>query len=61
MNTVRKAENAREFMTVYKPNAELLRKTLEGAGVILIDADEQGAGARLRYPTEPTGSRRTSS
>lgn len=60
MNTVRKAENARDFRSVYKPNAELLRKTLEDAGVLFIDADERGAGARLREPIEPTGSRRAS-
>lgn len=60
MNTVRKAENAREYASVYRPNAELLRSTLEGAGVVFIDADAMGAGARLRDPSEePAGSRRS--
>lgn len=59
MNTVRKAENAREFMSVYKSNAIELRRTLEVAGVIFIDADEHGAGVRLHDPVEPSGSRRT--
>lgn len=60
MNTVRKAENARDFRSVYKPNAQLLRTTLEEAGVVFIDADDQGAGARLAAPIEPDGSRRSS-
>ncbi|MBX3476238.1 MAG: helix-turn-helix transcriptional regulator [Brevundimonas sp.] len=59
MNTVRKAENARDYMSVYKPNAQLLRKTLEDEGVVFIDADDMGAGARLRDPVEPQGSRRS--
>jgi hypothetical protein len=59
MNTVRKAESPRDFASVYKPNAELLRSTLETAGVEFIDADHRGAGVRLRDPVEPLGSRRT--
>lgn len=60
MNTVRKAESATGFQSVYKPNAQLLRSTLEAAGVMFIDADANGAGARLRNPgDEPAGSRRT--
>lgn len=59
MNTVRKAESATGFQSVYKPNAQRLRSTLEAAGVMFIDADTNGAGARLRDPdSEPTGSRR---
>lgn len=62
MNTVRKAENARDYTSVYKPNAQLLRSTLEAAGVSFIDADEMGAGVRLTDPSvEPSGSRRASS
>jgi len=61
MNTVRKAENAAQYASVYKPNAELLRSTLEEAGVVFIDADEMGAGVRLRDAVEPTGSRRSQS
>jgi transcriptional regulator with XRE-family HTH domain len=60
LGTVRKAENPRDFLSVYRPNAELLRSTLEGAGVAFIDADDMGAGARLIDPkVEPTGSRRS--
>lgn len=60
LGTVRKAENARDFMSVYRPNAELLRSTLEGAGVAFIDADDMGVGARLIDPNfEPTGFRRS--
>lgn len=60
LGTVRKAENSRDFLSVYRPNAELLRSTLEGAGVVFLDADTLGAGARLLDPTtEPTGSRRS--
>lgn len=59
MNTVRKAESAKDFMSLYKPNAILLRRTLEEAGVVFIDADTLGAGARLRGLSEPEGSRRT--
>ena len=59
MNTVRKAESAKDYMSVYKPNALMLRKTLEEAGVVFIEADALGAGARLRDLTEPHGSRRT--
>lgn len=59
MNTVRKAENPRDYANVYKANAELLRATLEEVGVIFIDADEHGPGVRLRDPAaEPQGSRR---
>jgi transcriptional regulator with XRE-family HTH domain len=61
MNTVRKAENAAQYNSVYRPNAELLRSILEEAGVVFIDADEMGAGVRLRETYEPTGSRRTQS
>ncbi len=32
-------------------NLELVQKTLEGAGIIFIDEDEQGPGVRLRDPT----------
>ena len=61
LNTVRKAENAQDFRSVYRPNAELLRSTLEAAGVAFIDADEMGAGVRLVDPNmEPSGSRRSS-
>ena len=61
MNTIRKAENAREYTSVYRPNAQLLRSALEEAGVVFIDADQLGAGVRLRDPSEePMGSRRTS-
>lgn len=60
MNTVRKAEDARHFRSVNKPNAALLRSTLEAAGVVFIDADAHGVGARLRDPdVEPTGLRRS--
>ena len=59
LGTVRKAEDLRNFRSVYRPNAELLRSTLEGAGVAFIDADDMGAGARLIGSTvEPGGSRR---
>lgn len=59
INTIRKAESADGFMSVYKPNAQLLRSTLEAAGVVFIDADELGAGVRLRDPSvEPDGARR---
>lgn len=62
MNTVRKAENALNFQSLYKPNAQLLRSTLEAAGVMFIDADEYGAGVRLRDPgDEPAGARRAPS
>lgn len=60
VNTIRKAESADGFMSVYQPNAELLRSTLEAAGVVFIEAGELGAGVRLRDPTvEPEGSRRS--
>ena len=60
LGTVRKAENLRDFRSVYRPNAELLRSTLEGAGVAFIDADAMGVGARLIDPAgEPSGSRRS--
>ena len=59
MNTVRKAESPQGYTSVYKPNAQLLRTTLEAAGVHFIDADEMGAGARLREAIEPSGSRRS--
>ena len=59
MNTVRKAENARDYRSVYRPNAQLLRSTLENAGVSFIEADDLGAGVRLTEPIEPEGSRRT--
>lgn len=61
MNTVRKAENAAQYTSVYRPNAELLRSILEEAGVVFIDADAMGVGVRLRETYEPTGSRRTQS
>lgn len=61
MNTIRKAESATGFMSVYQPNAELLKSTLEAAGVVFIEPDDLGAGVRLRDPSqEPTGSRRSS-
>lgn len=59
INTVRKAESAQNYMSVYRPNAQLLRQALEDEGVIFIDADELGAGALLRVPGEPQGSRRS--
>lgn len=59
MNTVRKAENAAQYASVYKPNAELLRATLESAGVVFIDAGELGPGVRLLDPVEPTTARRS--
>lgn len=60
MNTVRKAEDARHFRSLNKPNAALLKSTLEAAGVVFISADTQGAGARLRDPGfEPMGLRRS--
>ncbi len=60
VNTVRKAENARDYVSLYKANAERLRSTLEAAGVIFIDADVHGPGVRLRDPAaEPEGSRRS--
>lgn len=62
MNTVRKAENPRDYRSVYKPNAQLLKSVLEDAGVWFIDADDMGAGVRLRDPSvEPSGPRRTPS
>ena len=59
LNTVRKAEDARQFLTVYKPNAEALRTTLENAGVVFIEDDTMGRGARLRERKEPSGRRRS--
>jgi len=59
MNTVRKAEHPQNYTTVYKPNALLLRVTLEGAGVLFIDAGKMGAGVRLAEPIEPSGLRRS--
>lgn len=59
MNTVRKAENAALYTSVYRPNAELLRTTLESAGVVFIDAGSMGPGARLLDPVEPTTARRS--
>lgn len=61
MNTVRKAENATQYTSVYRPNAELLRSILEQAGVVFIDAGDMGAGVRLLEPVEPMGSRRSPS
>jgi transcriptional regulator with XRE-family HTH domain len=36
-----------------RASAAMIRMTLEQAGVILIEADEQGAGARLQSPHRP--------
>ena len=59
LNTVRKAESPKSYRSVYRPNAELMRATLERAGVLFIDADSQGVGARLRdVGFEPAGARR---
>lgn len=59
MNTVRKAEDAQAAGPVTAGNAQLLRSTLEAAGIIFIDADTLGVGARLRDPNiEPTQRRR---
>lgn len=62
MNTIRKAEDARQYQSVNTPNAQLLRSTLEAEGVLFIDADEHGVGVRLRSPgQEPAGTRRSPS
>ena len=58
-NTVKKAENPAQFASVYRPNAELLKSTLESAGVVFIAPGEMGAGVRLREPVEPMGARRS--
>ncbi len=62
MNTVRKAENVTQYRSLYRPNAELLKATLEEAGVAFIDAgSEMGVGVRLLEAIEPIGARRTPS
>lgn len=59
MNTVRKAEDARAG-PVTVANAQLLRTTLEAAGVMFIEAEGMGVGVRLvRSDHEPTERRRT--
>ena len=60
MNTVRKAEDPRA-RPVTAANARLLRATLEGDGVVFIDADEMGAGVRLADPDHMPMERRRSS
>lgn len=57
MNTVRKAEDPRA-RPVTPANARLLRATLEAAGVIFIEADEQGVGVRLLDPNREPQERR---
>ena len=60
MNTVRKAEDPRAG-PVTAANARLLRATLEGEGVVFIEADEMGAGVRLGDPNHLPLERRRSS
>lgn len=59
MNTVRKAENAAQYTSVYRPNAQLLRTTLESAGVVFIEGGDMGPGVRLLEQVEPTTARRS--
>lgn len=62
MNTVRKAEDVRHYRSINVPNAQLLRSTLEAEGILFIDADDKGVGARLLDPcVEPSGPRRSPS
>ena len=49
-STVRDFENGHREM--HRTSALLMRAAFEAAGVILIDADEQGPGARLRNSGE---------
>jgi hypothetical protein len=57
MNTVRKAEDPRA-RPVTAANARLLRATLEGEGVVFIEAGEMGAGVRLADPDHQPAERR---
>ncbi len=46
--TVQRMEAAEGVPAGLTKNLELVQKTLEDAGVIFIDADEEGPGVRLR-------------
>jgi transcriptional regulator with XRE-family HTH domain len=50
INTIRKAEATNDVAAITPANTNLIRKTLEEAGVHFIDADALGPGVRLRNP-----------
>lgn len=59
VNTIRRAEAGNDLAPINVANARLLRATLEAAGVIFIEPDEQaGAGVRLRSPVPAPPRRR---
>lgn len=58
LNTVRRAEATNAPTPITPANAQLLVSTLEGAGVIFIAADTQGAGVRLAKVDQPALQRR---
>ena len=58
INTIRRAEATNEQAPITVANAQLLRSTLEKAGVIFITADNLGAGVRFASAESPTPQRR---
>ena len=50
-STVRRFESGQHELQ--RASAAMIRMALEQAGVIIIEADEQGAGARLQSPHRP--------
>lgn len=60
INTIRKAEETNEVADVTPASMNLIRVTLEAAGVHFIEADELGPGVRFRSrkPNPPHRRRR---
>lgn len=60
INTIRKAEATNEVPTITPANMNLIRATLEAAGVHFIEAGELGPGVRFkdRKPGDPQRRRR---
>jgi transcriptional regulator with XRE-family HTH domain len=58
INTIRKAEGTNEVADVTPASMNLIRVTLETAGVLFIEADELGPGVRFSSPRAPTPHRR---
>ncbi len=48
LSTVRRAEDARGFPPLTAANLEMIRRTLEAAGVVFIAQNGMGPGVRLR-------------